>query len=161
MERAYRKRPVVIEAVKWEGTNWEEMNEFIQPRGLWWLKDGSLVSNVNPVQPLVIRTLEGNHEAQVGDWIIKGIRGEYYPCKPEIFQATYELASDGVRPVMRSLPSDGELWSAIRTLLTQGEAIYQDFKYKPYEEYSARVDVAARERIDWLKTKLNERDNDV
>jgi hypothetical protein len=64
------------------------------------------------------------------------------------------VASVVVPPVMRSLPSDGEIWSAIRTLLIQGGAIYQDFKNKPFEEYSVRLDEAARERIEWLKTRL-------
>ena len=54
--------------------------------------------------------------------------------------------------------NDGEIWSAIRTLLSQGGSIQQDYdagKYKNFEEYSIRLDAAARERIEWLKTKLN------
>ncbi len=85
----YRKKPVVIEAICWLGTNWEEMNNFL-PRPHWWLKDGSLVNNANPKQPIIIETLEGNMQANIGDWIIKGVKGEFYPCKPDIFEQTYE-----------------------------------------------------------------------
>jgi hypothetical protein len=43
----------------------------------------------------VIPTLEGNHQANIGDWIIKGVKGEFYPCKPDIFELTYEPTSEG------------------------------------------------------------------
>ena len=76
----FRKKPVVIEAIQWGGTNLEEINEFFA--------DGLEVNLRN--RPILIETLEGDVTAQVGDWIIKGIRGEFYPCKPDIFELTYE-----------------------------------------------------------------------
>ena len=45
---------------------------------------------------LTIETLEGDHQARVGDWIIRGVAGEYYPCKPDIFEKTYELVREGL-----------------------------------------------------------------
>jgi len=75
----YRKKPVVIEAVKWTGSNTKEINQFAMPHGV----HGSKV---------VIQTLEGLMEGIPGDWIIKGVKGEFYPCKPDIFEATYEPA---------------------------------------------------------------------
>lgn len=83
MERAYRKKPVVIEAVQWTGENHAEMCEFIDPE----------VFEIIPRVGLVIHTLEGDHHASPGDYIIKGVNGEFYPCKPDIFAKTYESAT--------------------------------------------------------------------
>ena len=80
MARAYRKKPVVIEAVQWTGENHAEMCEFIDPE----------VFEIIPRVGLVIHTLEGDHHASPGDYIIKGVSGEFYPCKPDIFAKTYE-----------------------------------------------------------------------
>lgn len=74
----YRKRPVVIEAVRWFGGNTREILSFCG--GDAYEKNGALC----------IDTLEGTFQASVGDYIIKGVNGEVYPCKPDIFAATYE-----------------------------------------------------------------------
>jgi hypothetical protein len=74
----FRKKPVVIDAILWDGklTTVEHLHgEFSQDLG----DDG-----------LSIHTLEGVMRADVGDWIIKGVKGELYPCKPDIFAATYD-----------------------------------------------------------------------
>lgn len=75
----YRKKPVVIEAVQWTGENVKEMKEFLTGA------DYDCTKNY-----LIIRTLEGPHYANPGDYIIKGVHGEFYPCKPDIFVETYE-----------------------------------------------------------------------
>lgn len=75
----YRKKPVEIEAVQWTGENLEEIEGFAK---------GALVHR-GPVN-IAISTLEGLMRASKGDYIIKGIAGEFYPCKPDIFKATYE-----------------------------------------------------------------------
>ena len=80
MARAYRKKPVVVEAVQWTGENHAEMCEFIDPE----------VFEIKPKEGLIIHTLEGDHHASPGDYIIKGVNGEFYPCKPDIFAKTYE-----------------------------------------------------------------------
>ena len=79
----YRKKPVVIEAVQWTGENHAEMCEFIDPE----------VLEIKPKEGVVIRTLEGEHHASPGDYIIKGVNGEFYPCKTGIFVKTYESAA--------------------------------------------------------------------
>ena len=81
----FRKKPVVIEAIQWNGENCIEIACFLQGRTY---DSGS----VNQGKPIIIPTLEGNHLANVGDWIIKGVKGEFYPCKPDIFDITYECA---------------------------------------------------------------------
>ena len=77
----FRKRPVVIDAVIWTGKNISEISKFM---------GGSIHYMKN--DDLFIGTLEGDHKANIGDWIIKGVKGEFYPCKPEIFIKTYERA---------------------------------------------------------------------
>ena len=83
MARAYKKKPVVVEAVQWTGENHAEMCEFIDPE----------VFEIKPKEGLIIHTLEGDHHASPGDYIIKGVNGEFYPCKPDIFAKTYEPAT--------------------------------------------------------------------
>lgn len=77
----YRKKPVVIDAVRYDGWNMLELVPFVGT---------SLRFSRQPEQPVFIDTLEGTMRADVGDWIIKGIARECYPCKPDIFEATYE-----------------------------------------------------------------------
>jgi len=85
-----KKKPIIVEVILWLGSNWEEINNFL-PRDLWWLEDGSLVNQTNLYQPIILKTLEGKMKVEVGDYIIKGVRGEFYPCKPDVFEKTYEL----------------------------------------------------------------------
>lgn len=85
MIRKYRKKTVVIEAIQWLIENIQDVEKFFGGQATmetWWL------SGPEPV--VVIKTLEGEMRANVGDWIIKGVKGEFYPCKPDIFVATYE-----------------------------------------------------------------------
>lgn len=89
----FRKKPVVIEAVRWTGLNIEEVMPFFgdisklpNPEG--WVTPG--IGHTPGMGTLDIPTLEGMMIASAGDWIIKGIKGEFYPCKPDIFEATYE-----------------------------------------------------------------------
>jgi len=81
----YRKRPVVIDAMQWDGTNQFALMRWSESFGgsTEWRFSGSNI---------YINTLEGDMRADVGDWIIRGVKGEYYPCKPDIFAATYETA---------------------------------------------------------------------
>jgi len=73
----YRKKPVVIEAVQFKG-NFAEIEEFVGG-------DAEFREGI-----LFIATLEGPLKASPNDWIIKGVNGEFYPCKPDIFEKTYE-----------------------------------------------------------------------
>jgi hypothetical protein len=86
----FRKKPVVIEAVKWLGDNLREVIDFtgLHPSAeKWtWEEYQAVVSS----EGLKIFTMEGALTATIGDWIVKGVKGEYYPCKPDIFDATYE-----------------------------------------------------------------------
>lgn len=84
--KKYRKKPVVIEALQFvdEPVRLEELSVFIKDQDL-------VVSYKDPENPkLILETLEGTVEASVGDYIIKGVHNEYYPCKPDIFKETYD-----------------------------------------------------------------------
>jgi hypothetical protein len=78
--RKFRKKPVVIEAIKWNGHNHDEILAFMDKSP----------EHLGYQHYLIIHTLEGDHRANIGDWIIKGVKGEFYPIKPNIFAETYE-----------------------------------------------------------------------
>lgn len=75
----YKTKPCEIEAVQWTGENLTEILRFANTQNI------DITSGV-----LIIKTLEGNMVASTGDYIIRGLRGEYYPCKPDVFHAKYE-----------------------------------------------------------------------
>ena len=80
--RKFIKRPVEIEAMQITAENIQEVGYWCQADSMSWGADGSPI--------LWIDTLEGAMAARVGSWVIKGVEGEFYPCKDSIFQATYQ-----------------------------------------------------------------------
>ena len=82
MSKKYRKKPVVIEAIQWTSDNLSEIDKFTQGK----------VKNHESV--LIIPTLEGEMYASLSDYIIKGVNGEFYPCKPDIFDKPYEEVTE-------------------------------------------------------------------
>lgn len=80
----YRKKPVVVEAVQWRGDNVDEVKEFV---GQFLLVDSIL-------QRMYISTLEGRMEVKLNDYIIKGVDREFYPCKPAVFEKTYDIVEE-------------------------------------------------------------------
>lgn len=87
MVKKYVKRPIAIEALQWTGENRREIFDFCS------------LSYVNvdfeTTEPkLMIQTLEGPMQASIGDFVIKGIHGEFYACKPDIFEKTYDLLEE-------------------------------------------------------------------
>jgi hypothetical protein len=89
----FRKKPVVIEAIQWDGTAHSTLmiSQFVGQE-LELKKNEE--DNINNRFFLMIPTLESPHEASNGDWIIKGVKGEFYPCRPDIFEATYDLVPE-------------------------------------------------------------------
>ena len=94
MIKSYTKKPVVIQALQWTGGNLKEIIKFTdgtppdvrsEHAGMKWEEYKDLVEK----EGLKIYTLEGKMNANVGDYIIKGVRGEFYPCKQDIFEETY------------------------------------------------------------------------
>jgi hypothetical protein len=95
----FRKRPVVINAVQWTGRNRAEIEH-------WMGRELGYTTSGNDEATLWIPTLEGGHVASRGDWIIRGVKGEFYPCKPDIFAATYEAVRDPVPPPAAGIAAD-------------------------------------------------------
>ena len=94
MVKQYRKRPVVIEAVRWTGMNSEEISLFVNKELKYYVDENRSTAYIAgqgpPICVIEIPTLEGVMKALSGDYIIKGVNGEFYPCKPDIFEKTYE-----------------------------------------------------------------------
>lgn len=94
----YRKKPVVIEAFQMTEQRRRDNSEWPQWLNQAWQLDSSTPGSVSPIDypyykgndKLVIRTIEGAMTVDWNDWIIQGVKGELYPCKPDIFAATYE-----------------------------------------------------------------------
>lgn len=142
----FRKKPVVIEAIKWDGQNLSDVIKF-----MWGDKPCVLIKQEDSEdveselfsyrgKNLFIKTPEGELHASVGDMIIKGVKGELYPCKPDIFQMTYDGINNGeVEYVIPKLPhlvieldrqTNG---TSFRTLgLTQHEALALLRQYEQY-----------------------------
>lgn len=85
----YTKKPVTVKAVQWNGTNKQEIYDFVGESGI--------ISTNDDKNELIIFTLEGNHHASIGDYIIEGVNGEFYSCKPDIFKKTYIESSDSIK----------------------------------------------------------------
>jgi len=95
----FRKRPVVVEALQWNGMNLSEIKEFVGDYAKYELHDefynrGEGIPSVPPWVEVTIHTLEGDMCVSMGDYIIRGVSGEFYPCKPDIFEKTYELVEN-------------------------------------------------------------------
>jgi len=83
----YKKKPTIIEAIQWDGSNINEVIDFTKD------KSNIVVERHTYTQAsarVIIHTLEGDMEASIGDYIIRGVKGEYYPCKPDVFDMTYD-----------------------------------------------------------------------
>lgn len=109
----YRKKPVVVEARQWDGTSQTSLDirNWVEPAaavvdtdqiqhlwdydiGMYVLPSGKTVAAPFETRCLIILTLEGEMIAAPSWWIIKGVQGEFYPCDPNVFEATYEAVSD-------------------------------------------------------------------
>ena len=86
----YRTKPVVINAIQWTGDNLRDCIEFLGSAYGGHNADRSM----NGKNEITVLTLEGKHIASSGDYLIRGVAGECYPCKPDIFEATYEPAEE-------------------------------------------------------------------
>ena len=83
----YRKKPVEIEAIQLNANNACEVLTFCN-------ENGNIVASSEDCGAISIKTLEGTMLASIGDYVIKGVKGEFYPCKPDIFEATYDRVEE-------------------------------------------------------------------
>lgn len=88
MKAKYQKKPIIIEAIQWTGDNISELRtEFPNFAEKSWI--------VGKNNDLFLDTLENPMRASIGDYIIRGIKGEFYACKPDIFMDTYDKVEEG------------------------------------------------------------------
>ena len=88
----YKTKPVEIEAIQWTGLNLEEIKTFVGDSLIYNIIDTAWeVGKGRPNVLMKIKTLEGDMHVSEGDYIIKGLKGKFYPCKPDIFEKKYEL----------------------------------------------------------------------
>lgn len=96
----FRKKPVVIEAFQYDGDLKDRDGKYYVPdwavkafkeRTMYYIIPRTKLSDT---PELYIKTLEGNHHVSIGDYVIQGVNGELYPCKPDIFEKTYEEVSE-------------------------------------------------------------------
>jgi hypothetical protein len=102
----FRKKPVLVDARQYDGKNAHDLCEWITGKKIenpFALSEGVYIKQkvfpgVNPENKclwfLAIKTPEGEMEAAAGDWVIRGVKGEFYPCKPDIFETTYEAVEE-------------------------------------------------------------------
>lgn len=91
MVKQYKKKPVAVSALQWNGRNLGELKDFVGESLTYEFLDTAWeVGKAKPFVLIYIKTLEGDMLVSEGDYVIKGIKGEFYPCKPDIFEQTYE-----------------------------------------------------------------------
>lgn len=137
----FRKKPVVIEAIQYNGHNSADIHEFCGNVAL----QPVLPIGVMPYMEII--TLEGKMKAIPSDWIIKGVNGEYYPCKPDIFDKTYDLVGCENMPVINL--SFGKALEAAK----RGDKIAREgwngkgmfVYYVPANEYKTTTEIAKKE----------------
>ena len=110
----YRKKPVVIEAIQFNGKNAEEIEQWSNNN----VKSGPALEDTSTRDYLEIETLEGTMTAQLNDYIIKGVSGEFYPCKPDIFEKTYDAETTSFKE--RLIKEHEELSDKLNKLYTFG-----------------------------------------
>lgn len=165
----YIKKPVVIEAIKYDGENKVEVQEFV----------GKYLDFTKNKQ-LKIDTLEGERLANKGDYIIKGVKGEFYPCKPDIFEKTYEAINKNKKLFIETI---NFIMKKDKKIKKVNEALYQismDFYdlsglFFDYNEtiISVLESFAPKEKADYISwwvfetsfgkenTKIYDKDNKV
>lgn len=111
----FTKKPVTIEAIQWKQTNVQEIENFAGDAAKFETKvNDNGTGSSSSCTVLTIHTLEGDMRADFGDYIIKGVKGEFYPCKPDIFEQIYTPASDN---------AEGMTFGAAIEALKQGKFV--------------------------------------
>jgi hypothetical protein len=139
----FRKKPVVIEAIQWNGNNNHEFSSFCPPGKL---KFHFSIIKDDP-NNILIDTLDGEMKALPGDWIIKGVNGEFYPCKPDIFEKTYEAVIEEEKMIRNKWHKIGEI-GVDAGLVWIGDPCY--ILHKTKKEQPKDIGKSWREFIDKL-----------
>lgn len=147
--KQYRKKPVVVEALQWTGDNLESLRAFVPEE---WRHN-------KITEPMGIVTPEGVMEIKVGDWIIKGVKGEFYPCRPDIFELTYEQVerdSEKTRPSEPTLPEGfkNKIYRIIDSFLVESKNQYGEDR--SLDRLNQDRHLAANELLDLFASAVRE-----
>lgn len=140
-EMRFRKKPIVISASRYNGSNWLALVTWINHHS------NANISHYDlNTHRLEIATLEGIMEVAVGDWVIRGVKGEFYPCKPDIFEASYESEDTAETERDRLAARVGELEKIVEKLPTTADGVpvvpmgvYWAKQWDEVWEFTARV----------------------
>lgn len=89
----FRKKPVVIEAIQFTRKSFNDIVKWIDAERTT-MVEWDYDSKIDDDTYIVIKTLEGNMKVNLTDWVIRGVKGEFYPCRDDIFRMTYEECSE-------------------------------------------------------------------
>ena len=124
----FRKKPIVVEAIQWLVYNYPDVVRFAEETNQTVRLDRDTFREYSEVG-LMVDTLEGMVIASPGDWIIRGVHGELYPCKPDIFEETYEEAAD------KHFADDGKMFPLIENLIERMQKNADDLRAAEKEHY--------------------------
>jgi len=127
MASKYRKKPVIIEALQFNGDNFAECEKFIGAKNY-----------DNTLNYPNIKTLEGTMQVSVNDFIIKGVAGEFYPCRPDIFEATYD-ATWAIKMVFMNYPENTETPASMTSTCSRCGNYWPSCACRPSKESFANI----------------------
>ena len=153
MNKKYRKKPVIIEAIQWTGKNLIEVSAFINNESYAEaLKEydrcfpdklcRDVHKDIIKREGFCIETLEGNMKGKIGDYIIKGVNGEFYPCKPDIFAKTYEEVTEQLTTLMGlniSNMEDKDIMSELKLEYRNNIVYFNGLKINAYTAEGMRL----------------------
>lgn len=147
MSKQYVKKPVIIDAVQWTGTNKTEIEEFCGDKAIF--ERLSLIDE----DALSIRTLEGVLDAKWGDFIIKGIKGEFYPCKEDIFHLTYDLVDFSEKENSTEIPEPTSSAKSLHNTTSNGaRKNVKDIQFWGDGDMFKLISKASSENEGWMKS---------
>ena len=148
-----RKKPVIVEAVQWNGKNVVEIYNHLEDLNVenqWEVKTSGknfyikFENGACRLGTLMIKTLEGEHKASIGDYIIKGVNGEFYPCKPDIFEKTYEIVNESEQYEQQKHYENLKSWVDGNLICEYDDPVWNKEAYEAIhfilDDYKKRID---------------------
>lgn len=167
-----RKKPVIVEAVQWNGKNVVEIYNHLEDLNVenqWEVKTSGknfyikFENGTCRLGTLMIKTLEGEHKASIGDYIIKGVNGEFYSCKPDIFEKTYDVVDDdeiNLQLTIEEIESLSRYYQNIMKIISRNMLNIFELAYT-VDNYDLELCINAIDKLQKQKEKLeNEKNND-
>ena len=163
-----RKKPVIVEAIQWNGKNVVEIYNHLEDLNVenqWEVKTSGknfyikFENGACRLGTLMIKTLEGEHKASIGDYIIKGVNGEFYPCKPDIFEKTYEIVNESEQYEPQKHYENLKSWVDGNLICEYDDPVWNKEAYEAIhfilDDYKKRIDYQLTvEEIDLIELAL-------